>query len=451
MIKERYNEFNGSSKEELGAKILPINLNETVKRAYNYLNSFNSSSNPNGSGIIYYNNNNKNSYIFNINRLYQKCSDLGLVDIHLFPVAYKGELVRESCTCKYTGRKDISGVSYKLNKDKLLNYLKYNLRIASISMVVNLQNFNILIDLPKDIKLTIEEADIIVTLKHLCKRMTSNYSSNKDISKIINKAISETMAWINEDPDFISDYTRWYKDWYKLTDIIIGMDNYIADKIGYNKLDYKQVIPVRIYGAVKDESFYSIKCKYNDELNLYISSDYKKMLKRIKSSMSGQKFHAFMNDLLGKWFTLEGKAWETFRIGISRVKDDLEEMYDIESCKVQVKYYIDSLSKYYINKLPTQTDFKLTANTAEMCSDVSCSINDTMYHYEETQTDDEVLDYDMLLKECETEPIVKEINTETSNDKFFEDLLNEFKDNHILECEINTNINDKFYEDLANE
>ena len=57
MIKEIYNEYTGCSTEDLGAKILPTNLNEAIKRAYYTLNNFHSSSNLDTSGIIYINNN----------------------------------------------------------------------------------------------------------------------------------------------------------------------------------------------------------------------------------------------------------------------------------------------------------------------------------------------------------------------------------------------------------
>lgn len=332
MLKEIYNEYTGCSTEDLGAKILPTNLNEAIKRAYYTLNNFNSSSNPNTSGIIYINKNiREESYnLFNNSILYHKCSDISLlqdkakelmlVDIHWFPVAYKGE------------------------RKKLKNYLKYNLNTALISMVVNTQNYIKLIDLASNVKLTITRSDISTTLNHLGRTMSKNF---KNVEEIVSEAVQTVLNGFDDNTDFVSFYTKNYNNWATLTNIIIGMDNYIADKIGYNHINYNEITPVRVYGAEKDEAFTSIKLNNCDEICLYITPDIKKMLKRIKSSMSGQKFHKYINELIGKWFTIEGKAWEAFRIGISRVNDDLEEMYNVESCKVIVSYYFDGMARYY--------------------------------------------------------------------------------------------------------
>lgn len=342
MIKEIYNEYTGCSTEDLGAKILPTNLNEAIKRAYYTLNNFNSSSNLDTSGIIHINNNNirEDSYNISYNSiLYHKCpeitllqekaKELMLVDIHWFPVVYKGE------------------------RNKLKNYLKYNLNTALISMVVNTQNYIKLIELSSNVKLRITRSDITSTLNHLARTMSKNF---KNVEEIVSEAVQSVLNGFDNDKDFVSFYTKNYNNWATLTNIIIGMDNYIADKIGYNHINYNEITPVRVYGAEKDEAFTSIKLNNCDEICLYITPDIKKMLKRIKSSMSGQKFHKYINELIGKWFTIEDKAWGALNKGISRVNDDLEEMYNVESCKVIVSDYFDGMARYYDGEMVEESD-----------------------------------------------------------------------------------------------
>lgn len=73
------------------------------------------------------------------------------------------------------------------------------------------------------------------------------------------------------------------------------------------------------------------------------------MLKRIKNTMSGQKFHSYLKDLIGKWFDLDdSKIWHAIRQNMCRIDDStLESVYDVETCKLYVKSYFDNMSKYY--------------------------------------------------------------------------------------------------------
>lgn len=436
MIKEIYNEYAGYSTEDLGAKILPTNLNEAIKRAYYTLNNFHSSSNPNTSGIIYINNNIREDYknIFNNNILYHKCSDISLlqekakelmlVDIHWFPVAYKGE------------------------RKKLKNYLKYNLNTALISMVVNTQNYIKLIELSSNVKLGITRSDISTTLNHLARTISKNF---KNVEEIVNEAVQTVLTVFDSDKDFVSFYTKNYNNWATLTNIIIGMDNYIADKIGYNHINYNEITPVRVYGAEKDEAFTSIKLNNCDEICLYITPDIKKMLKRIKSSMSGQKFHKYINELIGKWFTIEDKAWEAFRIGISRVNDDLEEMYNVESCKVIVSNYFDGMARYYDGEMVEEEE-ETTPMPIKVNNIINTIESKTLPYFDapvtvepqiiepqmDTNTDQEIYKTEQvwdaawdkalkadgkLLQQQSTKPI----NTNDNNDKDTTDFFNDIK------------------------
>ena len=419
MIKDVYNEFTGCSTEDLGAKILPTNLNEAIKRAYYTLNNFNSSSNLDTSGIISINNNiREDSYkIFNNSILYHKCpeitllqdkaKELMLVDIHWFPVVYKGE------------------------RKKLKNYLKYNLNTALISMVVNTQNYIKLIDLSSNVKLTITRSDISATLNHLAKVMSKNF---KNVEDIVNEAVQSVLNVFDNDTDFVSFYTKNYNNWATLTNIIIGMDNYIADKIGYNHINYNEITPVRVYGAEKDEAFTSIKLNNCDEICLYITPDIKKMLKRIKSSMSGQKFHKYINELLSKWFTIEDKAWSALNKGISRVNDDLEEMYTVESCKVIVSNYFDGMARYYdgetVVESQTSQDFDAPVTVEPQIIEPQIDTNND----QETYKTDEVWDDDWeaalkaegkSLQQQSTTPINTNDNNEEDSTDFFNNLKKE--------------------------
>ena len=413
MLKEIYNEYTGCSTEDLGAKILPTNLNEAIKRAYYTLNNFNSSSNPNTSGIIYINKNiREDSYnLFNNGILYHKCSDISLlqekakelmlVDIHWFPVVYKGE------------------------RKKLKNYLKYNLNTALISMVVNTQNYIKLIDLSSNVTFRITRSDISTTLYHLARTMSKNFNN---VEEIVNEAVQSVLKGFDDNTDFISFYTKKYNNWSTLTNIIIGMDNYIADKIGYNHINYNEITPVRIYGAEKDEAFTSIKLNNCDEICLYITPDVKKMLKRIKSSMSGQKFHKYINELIGKWFTIEGKAWEAFRIGISRVNDDLEAMYNVESCKVIVSYYFDGMARYYdgemVEESQTLPDFDAPETVVPQIIEPHIDTNTD----QEMDDTDEDLDFEALKAEGKLiQQSTSSINTNDNNNEDDTDFFNDIK------------------------
>lgn len=418
MIKEIYNEYTGCSTEDLGAKILPTNLNEAIKRAYYTLNNFSSSSNPNTSGIIYINKNiREESYnLFNNSILYHKCSDISLlqekakelmlVDIHWFPVAYKGE------------------------RKKLKNYLKYNLNTALISMVVNTQNYIKLIELSSNVKLRITRSDISTTLNHLARTMSKNF---KNVEEIVSEAVQTVLNGFDDNTDFVSFYTKNYNNWATLTNIIIGMDNYIADKIGYNYINYNEITPVRVYGAEKDEAFTSIKLNNCDEICLYITPDIKKMLKRIKSSMSGQKFHKYINELIGKWFTIEGKVWEAFRIGISRVNDDLEEMYNVESCKVIVSYYFDGMARYYDGEMIVEPqtsqdlDIPVTVEPQTIEPHIDTNTDQETYKTEQVWDDDweaSLKAEGKLLQQQSTTPI----NTNDNGNGNEEDVIDFFND-----------------------
>jgi len=424
MKKEIYNEFTGCSTEDLGAKILPTNLNEAIKRAYYTLNTFNSSSNLDTSGIIYINKNiREDSYnIFNNSILYHKCPDISLlqekakemmlVDIHWFPVAYKGE------------------------RKKLNNYLKYNLYTALISMVVNTQNYVKLIDLSSNVTFRITRSDISTTLYHLARTMSKNF---KNVEEIVNEAVQAVLKCFDDDTDFISFYTKNYNNWSTLTNIIIGMDNYIADKIGYNHINYNEITPVRVYGAEKDEAFTSIKLNACDEICLYITPDVKKMLKRIKSSMSGQKFHKYINELIGKWFTIEDKAWGALNKGISRVNDDLEEMYNVESCKVIVSQYFDGMARYYDGEMVDEEEEEVTT--------MPIKVNNLINTIESKTLPD--FDVPVAVEPQIIEPHI-DTNTAQEYDVMDEDFVNALKaDGRKLQQQSNINTNDNKEEDTT--
>ena len=413
MIKEIYNEYTGCSTEDLGAKILPTNLNEAIKRAYFTLNTFNSSSNLDTCGIIYINKNiREDSYnLFNNGILYHKCSDISLlqekakelmlVDIHWFPVVYKGE------------------------REKLKNYLKYNLNTALISMVVNTQNYVKLIDLSSNVTFRITRSDISTTLYHLARTMSKNFNN---VEEIVNEAVQSVLKGFDDNTDFISFYTKKYNNWSTLTNIIIGMDNYIADKIGYNHINYNEITPVRVYGAEKDEAFTSIKLNNCDEICLYITPDVKKMLKRIKSSMSGQKFHKYINELIGKWFTIEDKAWSALNKGISRVNDDLEEMYNVESCKVIVSQYFDGMARYYdgemVEESQTLPDFDAPETVVPQIIEPHIDTNTD----QEMDDTDEDLDFEALKAEGKLiQQSTSSINTNDNNNEDDTDFFNDIK------------------------
>lgn len=339
MKKIIYNEFKNKQVIELGAKIIPTNLNDCLKKASNFiasnLDDFCNSEFCDNICIINSNNNIKENNNYNNNVDYtnnvtkilcamKKKAQHELLDIHFFPIKYSSQ-----------------------NENKEISYVQYNLNNALYSMLVNFENWKWLVN-ATHCEFEIETCDVEKTLWFVANALSSN-------TKIKEICVAKSLnLYINNDWSFVSQNFRNFENvmnWYD------NMDKYIADRINFDKIDTNKTLMVYVYGE-KDYGWRDIVHK-NGEMCLYFTPIVKKYLKRINKSMTGQKFHKYVNELLGKWFILEGKAWDCFRQNMSRTIDDLDERIGVNACQMMVEQYIKGMARFYdvemVDETKTQT------------------------------------------------------------------------------------------------
>lgn len=327
MKKIVYNEFTNRIVTNLGAKILPTNLNDCLKKASNFvasnLNDFVHSEFCDNTCIIYNNNNIKDSkdlynnvdYTNNVTKILcamKKKAQHELLDIHFFPIKYSSK-----------------------NENKEMAYVQYNLNNALYSMLVNFENWKWLVN-ATHCEFEVETCDVEKTLWFVANALSSN-------PRIKEACVNTTLnLYINNDLSFIAQD---FRNFERVMNWFDNMDKYIADRINFDKIDTNKTLMVYVYGE-KDYGWREIVHK-NGEMCLYFTPTVKKYLKRINKSMSGQKFHKYVNELLGKWFTLEGKAWNCFRQNMSRTIDDLDERIGANACQMMVEQYVNGMARFY--------------------------------------------------------------------------------------------------------
>lgn len=327
MKKIVYSEYTNTITTNLGAKVLPTNLNDCLKKAAYFIannpNDFSNSEFCDNICIIYNNNidkENKNNYnnvdyTNNVTKILcdlKKKAQHELLDIHFFPVKYSSK-----------------------NENKEMAYVQYNLNNALYSMMVNFENWKWLVN-SEYATFEIETCDVEKTLWFVANALSSN-------PRIKEACVNTTLnLYINNDLSFIAED---FRNFEKVMNWFDNMDKYIADRINFDKIDTNKILMVYVYGE-KDYGWREIVHK-NGEMCLYFTPTVKKYLKRINKSMSGQKFHKYLNELLGKWFTLEGKAWDCFRQNMSRTVDDLDERIGANACQMMVEQYVKGMARFY--------------------------------------------------------------------------------------------------------
>lgn len=359
MKKISYNEYRNVIVENMSAKILPINLAETMKRAAHFTGS-------------------------NIEEMKKKAIG-NLVDIHFFPVKYN-----------------------KNNQNKERAYVEYNLRNALLSAIVNHENWKKLIAV-ENVDFKITEEDIEKTLWSVANRLSDDIKIKTDVVPLI------INLWKTND---FSSIKEEYNNWGVLMDMFIGKNRYIADKISFDYMEKTHYVGVYLYGE-RDDAWKTVVHK-NGEMCLYFTPEIKQMLKRIKNSMTGQQFHKYMNNLIGKWFDLNDKTWDCIRQNMCRISDEsLSDSYTLEICEAEIKKHMNLLSKWYdAERIEEKEEFVLS-------NEIQKEIEEINTEYNEIEDKDENFYTNLANWTPEIENTNINNNDDVDNTQFFIDLQNE--------------------------
>ena len=327
---------------DVGAKTLPINLGDVFNKAnsfchskfcdtfcidnqdYNIINSYNIS---NGN---LYNKCHKNNY--GVEELKEKAKG-ELVDIHFFPIMYKNS-----------------------NENKERAYVDYNLRNALIAMLEMEQSLQWLVGYNENVQFVVEDRDVEKTLWSVANRLSHNSSIKKE-------AIETVMAvYHNIDGKYVASK---FQDYMWNVDHFIGKERFLKDITNYETYDKSKFVGVYAYGEKRMDSWTSVHHRCDDDLCLFVDNDTKMMLKRIKNSMTGQKFHSFLKELIGEWFDLDDKKiWAAIRQNMKRIDDSkLDPMFDVGVCTMGVKDYFEKLGSLCYNG--TMVDEDVSRETLE--------------------------------------------------------------------------------------
>lgn len=315
----------------VGKKCLPINLQDVFRKGYKIVsNSFVHSSNRDSCCIDYYNNNIECYNIFN-NNIYTNCPDLTidklkerakgeLVDLHYFPIKYKGS-----------------------NLTTEESYVRHNLKNALFVMVQMEQSLQWLIGYNRNIQFIIEKCDIELTLNTVANKLTDN-------EQIKSKIVDEMLEYYTNvmDVKYIASH---YKDYMWNVNLFIGKERFIKDMIGYESYNRNEYIGVYLYGDSKLCKWSSITHKLDDSIHLFVAPEQRMMLKRIQSSMNGKhnQFKNYLNDLLGKWFNID-EHWDNLKRMINRIDDSkLDSRITPDMCKIACEEFFNELGELCYN------------------------------------------------------------------------------------------------------
>ena len=316
----------------VGKKCLPINLQDVFRKGYKIQSkSFVHSSNCNSYCIDYNNNNIEDSNIFNNNNIYNNCYKLTiddlkerakgeLVDLHYFPIKYKGS-----------------------NLTTEESYVRYNLKNALFVMVQMEQSLQWLVGYNRNIQFIIEKCDIELTLNTVANKLTDN-------EQIKSKIVDEMLEYYTNvmDVKYIASH---YKDCMWNVNLFIGKERFIKDMIGYESYNRNEYIGVYLYGDSKLCKWSSITHKLDDSIHLFVAPEQRMMLKRIQSSMNGKhnQFKNYLKDLLGKWFNID-EHWNKLRIMINRIDDSqLDSRITPDMCKIACEEFFNELGELCYN------------------------------------------------------------------------------------------------------
>lgn len=330
----------------VGKKCLPINLQDVFRKGYKIVsNSFVHSSNCHSYCIDYTNNNIEDSNIFNNTNIYNNCDKLTidtlkerakgeLVDLHYFPIKYKGS-----------------------NLTTEESYVRYNLKNALFVMVQMEQSLQWLVGYNRNIQFIIEKCDIELTLNSVVNKLTDN-------EQIKSKIVDEMLEYYTNvmDVKYIASH---YKDYMWNVNLFIGKERFIKDMIGYESYNRNEYIGVYLYGDSKLCKWSSITHKLDDSIHLFVAPEQRMMLKRIQSSMKGKhnQFKNYLKDLLGKWFNID-EHWDNLRKIINRIDDSqLDSRITPDMCKIACEEFFNELGELCYNI--TVVDEDNSTNTQE--------------------------------------------------------------------------------------
>ena len=300
-------EMNDNHMVDVGSKILPMNIQDVFNKATNMLLK--------DEEMLANFNKNNNSNCSSAEEIKTKLSNMAkgeYVDIHFFPVMYKGN-----------------------NKNKEKAYVEYNLRKALIAVIEMEQTLQELVGYNTNIQYMIERDDMKATMNYIGNRL----SKDSDIvEEIVDTIVNDI------DLNFLLTYADDNKDYIANVKYFIGMDRFLMDRVGFETYNRNEYVQVYIYGGERTDSWSSIKDK-NDNLNLFVTPEIKKCLKRIQSLESGRYLHKFLEDVIGNYYDLTNKStnWNRIKTYMGRINDTLPTYYDLESCKTLVKNYFNGL------------------------------------------------------------------------------------------------------------
>lgn len=320
---------------DVGTKLLPINLHEVFNIAdkllrsnNNALKSFMQSNSVTPSvyniinnNIIEYNNKEHDIYTrchnFNSDlKEMLKCKAQGeLVDIHFFPVR-----------------------NHKADDD----YVRYNLRNALFTMIQMERALQWLIGYNMNCQYIIQDSDVEATLWKVANIICTD-------QQIKHKQVYEALDYYKNvmDKSYIASK---FRDYMWNVNMFIGKDTFLKDITNFEHYDRNKYVNVYLYGDKKLYNWKSIKHRVNDSLCLFVPTEHRMMLKRVKNSMTGHQFHEYLKSLIGQWFDLEGKNWTNLRQYMKRIDDSsLDSSMNVDVCKVALKDFFNYIGNLCYN------------------------------------------------------------------------------------------------------
>lgn len=300
-------EMNDNHIVDVGSKVLPMNIQDVFNKATNMLlndeemlNNFNKNSKSNCHSIN------------DIKKVLSNKAKGEYVDIHFYPVMYKGS-----------------------NKNKEKAYVEYNLRKALVAIIEMEQTLQELVGYNTNVQYMIEREDIKATMTYIGNRLSTD---NDIVEEIVESIVNDI------DLKFLLTYADDNKDYIANVKYFIGMDRFLMDKVGFESYNRNEYVQVYIYGGERSDSWSCIKDK-NDNLNLFVTPEIKKCLKRIQSLNGGRYLHKFLEEVIGKYYDLGNNStnWSRIMTYMGRVNDTLPTYYDLEGCKNIVKNYFNGL------------------------------------------------------------------------------------------------------------
>lgn len=357
---------------DVGAKTLPINLGDVFHKAYSFVQSnFVTSSVyiSTNKEIDDENNIIENIYTPNVTKItideIKNRAKNNLVDLHFFPVKYKNG-----------------------NTNKEMAYVDYNLRKSLTVMIEMEQSLQWLIGYNENVQFIIENRDVEKTLWSVANRL----SDNKEIkTKCVNTALE---IYSSLDVKYIASK---YNDFWWNVDMFIGKERYMKNITNYENYDKNSYIGVYVYGAKREDAWRNITHKYDSSLCLYVDNQTKMMLKRIKNTMTGQQFHKFLDEMIGKWFDLnDKKIWDAIRQNMKRIDDsNLDKMYDVGVCRMAVKSYFEEMGNLCYNGelYDNSTDQEMAQEANDFYSNIDTHEETDMNVLDQENTNtDEIID-----------------------------------------------------------